>query len=86
MMEAHDARYIKDEQFIRTIAIPTLGVGTTEFDISREKSEALYQSGRLAAKEFFTTWNFTEYINKYRKGKPGRGRGSNLRLASQKQE
>ena len=41
MMEAHDARYIKDEQFTRTIAIPTLGVGTTEFDISREKSEAL---------------------------------------------
>jgi len=49
MMEAHDARYIKDEHFVRTIPIPTLNVGTTEFDISREKSEALYRSGRQAA-------------------------------------
>ena len=86
MMGAHDARYIKDEQFVRTIPIPTLGVGTTEFDISREKSEALYQSGRLAAKDFFTTWNFSGYIDRYRKSKPEKSRGSNLRMASQKQE
>lgn len=70
MMEAHDTRYIKDEQFIRTIPIPTLGVGTTEFDISRERSEALYQSGREAAEKFFDTWNFSKYIDRYRGGKP----------------
>ena len=70
MMQAHDARYIKDEQFIRTIPIPTLGVGTTEFDISRERSEALYQSGREAAEKFFDTWNFSKYIGRYRRGKP----------------
>ena len=70
MMEAHDARYIKDEQFTRTIPIPTLGVGTTEFDISREKSEALYQSGREAAETFFDTWDFAKYVDKYRRGKP----------------
>jgi len=68
MMEAHDARYIKDENFVRTLAIPTLGVGTTEFDISRKKSEDLYQSGKAAAEKFFTRWNFDQYINKYRKG------------------
>lgn len=55
MMKAHDARYIKDEQFVRTIPIPTLGIGTTEFDISAERSEALYGSGRLAAEKFFDT-------------------------------
>jgi NTE family protein len=70
MMEAHDARYIKDEHFTRTIPIPTLGVGTTDFDISREKSEALYQSGREAAEKFFATWDFVDYIEKYRKGRP----------------
>jgi len=80
MMEAHDARYIKDEQFIRTIPIPTLGVGTTEFDISGEKSEALYQSGREAAEAFFNTWNFAKYVDKYRRGKPRIDRG--LRLKS----
>jgi len=69
MVGAHDARYIRDEQFKRTIPIRTLGVGTTDFDISREKSEALYQSGRKAAEKFFKTWNFTDYVKKYRKGK-----------------
>jgi len=66
MMEAHDARYIKEENFVRTIPIPTLGVKTTEFDITRDRSEALYQSGREAGKEFFDTWNFDKYVKNYR--------------------
>ncbi len=52
MMEAHDARYIEDEQSVRTIPIPTLGAGTTEFDISQARSKALYQSGRWSAEKF----------------------------------
>jgi len=80
MMEAHDARYIKDEQFARTIPIPTLGVGTTEFDISREKSEALYQSGREAAETFFDTWDFPKYVAKYRREKLQTGRRLRLQL------
>ncbi len=70
MMEAHDARYILDEHFVRTIPIPTLGVKTTEFDITPDKTAALYQSGRKAAEEFLATWNFAEYIRKYRSGRP----------------
>lgn len=70
MMEAHDALYIKEENFVRTVPIPTLGVKTTEFNISRERSEALYQSGRQAAEKFFAKWNFSGYVEKYRKGKP----------------
>jgi NTE family protein len=79
MMEAHDARYIKDQDFIRTIAIPTLGIKTTEFDISRERSEALYQSGRKSAEKFFSTWDFGKYVDKYRKGKATGERGTRLR-------
>jgi len=79
MMEAHDARYIEDAQFVRTIPIPTLGVSTTEFDISRGKSEALYQSGREAAEKFFATWNFADYVDKYRRGKSRLERGIRLR-------
>ena len=79
MMEAHDAQYIKDENFVRTIPIPTLGVGTTEFNISRERSEALYQSGRQAAEKFFANWDFNQYVEKYRRGKPMAGRGQHLR-------
>ncbi len=79
MMSANDARYIKDENFVRTIPIPTLGVGTTEFDIKPERSEALYQSGRQAAEKFFADWDFTQYTDKYLKRKTSDGRGKNLR-------
>jgi len=70
MMEAHDTRYIRDQHFVRTVAIPTLGVKTTEFDVTREKTEALYQSGRQAAETFLATWNFEEYVQRYRKERP----------------
>lgn len=70
MMEAHDACYIEDEHFVRTIPIPTSDIKTTEFDISREKSETLYQSGREAAEKFFATWDFVRYIDKFRRGGP----------------
>jgi len=79
MAEAHDVRYIEDAQFVRTIPIPTLGVGTTEFDITKEKSEALYQSGKQAAEKFFATWDFADYIDKYRRGKSRPERGVRLR-------
>jgi NTE family protein len=79
MSEAHDARYIKDADFVRTIPIPTLDVRTTEFDLSPEKSEALYQSGRQAAEKFFDTWDFAKYVNKYRKGRPSVHRSPHLR-------
>jgi len=78
MMEAHDARYIKDRNFARTIPILTLGVETTDFDISKEKSEALYQSGRQAAQRFFETWNFERYVDKYRRDKSRHGRSLSL--------
>ncbi|MFC1871929.1 hypothetical protein ACFLYF_06015 [Chloroflexota bacterium] len=79
MMEAHDARYIKDENFVRTISIPTLGIGTTEFDISTDRSRLLCQSGREAAEDFFTSWDFTEYVEKYRRQKKPVTRGRYLR-------
>jgi len=80
MTQAHDARYIKDADFVRTIPIPTLDVRTTDFDLSREKSEALYQSGRQAAERFFDTWDFAKYVDKYRRGKPQIDRGLRLKL------
>ena len=69
MMEAHDRLYVEKAQYARTIPIPTLGVGTTEFDLSKERAEALYQSGRTAAEKFLETWNFQAYIEEFRKGK-----------------
>jgi NTE family protein len=68
MLEAHDRMYIEKEQYARTIGIPTLGVGTTEFDISRERALALYDSGRAAASKFLATWDFDAYVAAFRSG------------------
>lgn len=70
MMDAHDARYIEDAKFVRTIPIPTKGVRTTEFDLSRQRSENLYKSGRDAAEGFFDRWDFAKYKAQYREKKP----------------
>ncbi len=78
LMDAHDARYIADQDFARTIAIPTLGVKTTDFQITPEKSAALYESGRQAARAFFRTWDFRAYIREYRQGKARLSRHARL--------
>lgn len=54
MMAAHDRLYIEEKDFNRTIAIDTLGVGTTEFDLSSERALELYESGRDAARSFLS--------------------------------
>ena len=79
MMEAHDRLYVEQADFARTIPIPTLGVGTTEFDITPDRAAALYQSGRDAAADFLDRWDFDAYIRAYRSGDarraaPRRGR------------
>jgi len=57
MLSAHDERYIEKNKEIRTIKIPTLGVGSTQFHLSPEKSEALYRSGLEAGDKFFQSWD-----------------------------
>ncbi len=69
MTEAHDRMYLEQATFARTIGIPTLGVRTTEFDLSRERKEALYESGREAAATFLESWDFDGYIREFREGK-----------------
>lgn len=65
MLEAHDARYVKESNFARTIAIPTLGVDATDFNLSGKKARALFESGVRSAEEFFENWNYRQYIARY---------------------
>jgi NTE family protein len=74
MMEAHDRLYVEKAEFARTIPIPTLGVGTTEFEITDDRKQALYESGRSAAADFLSTWDFEGYISEFRRGKEHRRR------------
>lgn len=53
---AHDRHYLESASLDRTIGVPSLGVGTTDFDVSPTMSRALYESGRLAAEAFLDRW------------------------------
>ncbi|GIP35313.1 patatin-like phospholipase family protein [Paenibacillus sp. J2TS4] len=67
MMDAHDERFIEDHKSFRTIKIPTLGVHTTEFDLTKERSLELYDSGMKAAAKFFNKWSYEDYLAKCKK-------------------
>jgi NTE family protein len=69
MMVAHDRLYLEAATYARTIPIPTLGVRTTEFDITPERVRALYDSGHGAASDFLDQWDFAAYIEEFRRGK-----------------
>ena len=69
MMEAHDRLYVEQSTYARTIPIPTLGVGTTQFDLPSDRALELYGSGRDAAAKFLDSWDFEAYIAEYRSGK-----------------
>ncbi|WP_418792024.1 patatin-like phospholipase family protein [Phosphitispora sp. TUW77] len=65
MLEGHDNRFVEEKNFQRTIAIPTFGIRTTDFDISEECIRSLYDSGAAAARDFFKDWNYRSYLLKY---------------------
>lgn len=66
MISAHDQRYIDKENRFRTIKIPTLGIGTTDFDLTVEQSMALYESGEKAGDAYFEQWTRDAYEKMYK--------------------
>ncbi len=70
MMEAHDRFYVEQANYARTIPIPTLGVRTTEFDLSPERAADLFQAGRDAAARFLASWDFESYKARFRSTHP----------------
>lgn len=58
MKEAHDSRYISRKHEKNIIFIPTDGILTTEFDLSDEKKEKLFQLGYNKANHFFSRWGY----------------------------
>ena len=84
LMEAHDRMHVDEAQFARTIPIPTLGVRTTDFDLSRERALELYGSGYDAAKAFLESFDFEAYIAAFRSDDPAPTRRENLIAAMQR--
>lgn len=50
MLSAHDEKYIENDKYVRTVTIPTLGIGTTQFNITKMQSDELYAAGLKAGK------------------------------------
>jgi NTE family protein len=81
MLDAHDSYHISKSKgdYDRTIGIPTVitvngtdkEIGTTDFGITQEESQALYENGVKVAKSFLETWDFDEWKSKYRRKKKG---------------
>jgi NTE family protein len=71
MTNFHDQMHLDDPSVIaRTIFVDCGKVRATDFDLTEETQETLYQSGRKAAEDFLATWNFDQYIQTYRVDKP----------------
>ena len=76
MMDAHDNYHISKSRgdFQRTMGIPTVvtvkgiekEIKTTDFDITQEDSEALFQNGVRVAQKFLETWDFEDWKKNYR--------------------
>jgi NTE family protein len=69
MTDAHDKLYLERDTFVRTISIPNLGVKATQFDLSTDLANQLFESGRAAAARFLQTWDFEGYKREFRTGK-----------------
>ena len=53
MMQAHDLRHLDKESKARTITIPTGSITSTNFELTMEEKEWLYNSGYNAANKFY---------------------------------
>lgn len=79
MLDAHDNYHISKSKgdFDRTIGIPTIvtvngiekEIGTTDFNITREESQGLFEKGVKAAQNFLKKWDFEKWKKKYRQKK-----------------
>ncbi|MCG9966479.1 patatin-like phospholipase family protein [Pelotomaculum terephthalicicum JT] len=59
MLEAHDQIHELDPKSrVRTISIPSMGVKTTDFEMSLQLKEKLYRAGVQAAVNFYEGWDF----------------------------
>ena len=57
VMETQSSQHLHSDDWQRTIYIDTLGVGTTDFDLSDERKTALLESGRTHTEEYFAWYD-----------------------------
>jgi NTE family protein len=50
----------------RAIRVDSTEVGFLDFDISDAEVEALYAKGYSAARDFLVSWDWADYLSRYR--------------------
>ncbi len=61
IMSSQQNIHLHSDDWQRTIYIDTLGVGTTEFDLSEAKKKALIESGDLYTQKYFEWYDNPQY-------------------------
>jgi len=70
MLVGRDQAYLNQPWVIaRTIAVDSTQVGVVDFGITAAETEALYQNGYQATRAFLSTWNWPEYVQRFRQGR-----------------
>jgi len=60
ILEGQQSAHLHNDDWARTVYIDTLGVSTTDFDLSDAKKRALVQSGKQGAQEYFEWYDNAE--------------------------
>ncbi|MDQ0970760.1 NTE family protein [Neobacillus niacini] len=61
MLQAHDLRHMNEDTLERTIKIPTGSINATDFVLSEEEINFLYNSGYTSTKKFLKGWDFEQH-------------------------
>jgi NTE family protein len=68
MIVGRDQAYLKQPWVsVRAIRVDSTEVSFLDFNLSQEQMQALYQRGYDAAEAFLSTWNWTQYLERYRR-------------------
>lgn len=67
---AHDAYYLSNDKFVRTITIDTGDIAATDFNLTPDQKQTLFDNGVAAANDFLAHWDFEKYKELYRSGAP----------------
>lgn len=57
VLAVQDSQHLHDDDWHRTVYIDTLGVGTTDFDLSDSRKKDLVASGKKAAEDYLEWWS-----------------------------
>src|SRR5205814_10658594 len=62
---AWDARQLSDDTSARSVSIPTGTISTTDFGLTQQQADWLFENGRRRAQEFFASSDTQHYLERF---------------------